>query len=174
MEFFQPLADCPCSKFRSVVGSEMGRRTFLEKLLSEYFNHILSLELPSDPQHQAFPAVFIDQGQDPQRTAIVSSVSHKVIRPDMVFEEGPQPDAGSVIEPEPAAFRLFGRDFQPFLLPDPLNSLVIDMPAFTSQKLLNPSVSITSVPAGEFNGSLSQFFVEFTLPGLITLCSPVL
>ena len=125
----------------------MGRKTFLEKLLSEYFNHILSFELPSDPQHQAFPAVFIDQGQDPQRTAIVSSVSHKVIRPDMVFEEGPQPDAGSVIEPEPAAFRLLGRDFQPFLLPDPLNSLVIDMPAFTSQKLLNPSVSITSVPA---------------------------
>jgi len=152
----------------------MGRKTFLEKLLSEYFNHILSFEFPSDPQHQAFPAVFIDQGQDPQRTAIVSSVSHKVIRPDMVFEQGPQPDAGFVIEPEPAAFRLFGRDFQPFLLPDPLNSLVIEMPAFTSQKLLNPSVSITSVPAGEFNGSSSQSFVEGTLPGGMPLGGPML
>ncbi|SVD89312.1 uncharacterized protein METZ01_LOCUS442166 [marine metagenome] len=48
------------------------------------------------------------------------------------------------------------------------------MPAFTNQKLLNPSVSIASVTAGKFNGSLSQFFVEFTLPGFIPLACPVL
>ena len=47
------------------------------------------------------------------------------------------------------------------------------MPAFTNQKLLNPSVSIASVTAGKFNGLLSQFFVEFTLPGFIPLACPV-
>jgi hypothetical protein len=29
----------------------------------------------------------------------MSPVGHKVIRPDVVFEQGPQPDTGSIIEP---------------------------------------------------------------------------
>ena len=99
IELFQPLTDCPCSKLRSVVGSYMDRKTFLKKLLGQYCDHILSFELSSDLQRQAFPAVFIDQGQDPQRPAIMSPVGHKVIRPDVVFEQGFQPDTGSIIEP---------------------------------------------------------------------------
>ena len=113
----------------------MARKTFLKKLLGQYFDHILSFELSSDLQRQAFPTIFIDQGQDPQRPAIMSPVGHKVIRPDV--------------------------------------SLVIEMPAFTNQKLLNPSVSIASVTAGKFNGSLSQFFIEFTIPGFIPSACPV-
>ena len=77
----------------------MDRKTFLKKLLGQYCGHILSFELSSDLQRQAFPAVFIDQGQDPQRPAIMSPVGHKVIRPDVVFEQGPQSNTGFIIDP---------------------------------------------------------------------------
>ena len=77
----------------------MARKTFLKKLLGHHFDHILSFELSSDLQRQAFPTVFIDQGQDPQRPAIMSPVGHKVIRPDVVFEQGPQLDTGALTEP---------------------------------------------------------------------------
>ena len=77
----------------------MARKTFLMKLLGQYFDHIRSFELSSDLQRQAFPTVFIDQGQDPQRPAIMSPAGHKVIRPDVVFEQGPQSNTGSIIEP---------------------------------------------------------------------------
>ena len=76
---------------------------------------------------------------------------HEVIGPDMDFEQGLQTDAGSIIEPKPATFGLFARDFEAFLLPNPFKPFVIDVPAFTNQKLLNPAVSITPVATGKFN-----------------------
>ena len=98
-ELFQPLTNRLCGKLWSVVRPEMDRKAFLEKLFSWNFHNILSLEVSPDLQRQAFPAVFIDQGQDPERTAIMGSLCHKIIRPDMVSEKGSQAHAGPVIEP---------------------------------------------------------------------------
>ena len=52
--------------------------------------------------------------------------------------------------------------------------IVIDLPTFTGQKLMNPAVSIAPVTTREFNGSSSQSFVEGTLPGGIPLRGPML
>jgi len=51
---------------------------------------------------------------------------------------------------------------------------VIDVPAFTNQKLLNPAVSITPVATGKCNRPLSECFIEGTLTGAVPLCSPLL
>ncbi len=98
-KFFQPLTNRLCGKLWSVVRPEMDRKAFLEKLFSKDFHDILSLEVSPDLERQAFPAVFIDQGQDSERTAIMGSLCHKIIRPDLVFEKGSQAHAGPVIEP---------------------------------------------------------------------------
>ena len=77
----------------------MGCYSFFDKLFSKNFDAILSFELSPDPQRQLFPAVYLNQSQNPEFPAIMSTVCHKIIRPDMVSEKGSQAHAGPVIEP---------------------------------------------------------------------------
>ena len=51
---------------------------------------------------------------------LMGAILDEVIRPDMVRPLGAQPQARAVRQPEPAAFGLFGGDFQPLAPPDPL------------------------------------------------------
>jgi hypothetical protein len=60
--------------------------------------------------------------------SIVSAVRNEVIGPDMVGTLWPQANARPVVEPEPPAFGLFGRDFQPLTSPDPFNALLVHQP----------------------------------------------
>lgn len=65
---------------------------------------------------------------------------------------GAQTNAGSAGEPEPAAFRLFGRDLQPLASPDPFDPLVIDHPAGRrTQEFSDLTVAVAPVPVNEFD-----------------------
>jgi len=64
---------------------------------------------------------------------------------------GPEPDAGSVIEPETAALRLPGRDLQPLASPDPLDPLVVDQPAGPAQQFGDLAIAIPAILAGQIN-----------------------
>jgi hypothetical protein len=46
---------------------------------------------------------------------------------------------------------LFGRNFQPFAPPDALDTLVIDLPASSPQKLGNAPIAVTAILACEIN-----------------------
>ena len=70
----------------------------------------------------------------------------------MVWPLGTKSNAGSVREPQPAALRLLGGNFQPLAPPDPLDPFVVDDPAGgRSQKLRNLPIAIAAVPTGELN-----------------------
>ena len=95
-------------KFRTVSINTVCHEVFNRNLVlfDDIVNHAgsklgLGFKLKIDREFALPPSlfVFIDQGQYPERPAIVSSVSHKIKRPDMVFDQGLQTDAGSVIEP---------------------------------------------------------------------------
>ena len=47
----------------------------------------------------------------------MGSVLDEVIGPDMTWTFRPQPDTGSIIEPEPALLCLLRRDLEPLALP---------------------------------------------------------
>ena len=53
----------------------------------------------------------------------------EVVTPDMIAMLRPQPDAGSVVEPEPASWPLLPGYFQPLTAPDPLDAITSDLPA---------------------------------------------
>ena len=68
----------------------------------------------------------------------------------MVGALGPQPDARSVRQPEPAALGLLLGDLQPLAAPDPLHPLVVDHPARRGpQQLRDLAVAVAAVPARE-------------------------
>jgi hypothetical protein len=69
----------------------------------------------------------------------------EVVGPDVIAVLGPQPDAGSVREPEPPAFGLLPGDLQPLTPPDPLHPLIVDEPTCATQKLGDLAVAVPSV-----------------------------
>jgi hypothetical protein len=58
----------------------------------------------------------------------------EVIAPRMIAMLRPQPDARSVVKPEPASWPLFLRYFQPLTAPYPLDPITSDLPAGTGQQ----------------------------------------
>lgn len=81
----------------------------------------------------------------------MGSVLNEVIGPDMVSVLRPKPHAGSIIQPEPTAFGLFGWDFQPLASPDPGHTLVVHMPALSAQQRCDPTVAIAAIAPGQIH-----------------------
>ena len=75
-----------------------------------------------------------------------------------------QTNARPVIEPEPPAFRLFDRDFQPLKSPDPFNALLVHRPTGATQQRRNPAISVSTVGSSSSEpapkGSPSQPFTR--------------
>ena len=91
----------------------------------------------------------------------------EVIGPDVVGAFRPEPDAGAVIEPEAALLQLFPGDFQPFALPDPLNPLVVHLPARLVQHAGDHAIAVATIVAGQLDHVLGQaFLVRATLRDL--------
>ena len=74
----------------------------------------------------------------------------------MVGPLRPQTNARPVVEPEPPAFGLFGRDFQPLTSPDPLDTLLVHPPAGATQQCRDPAIPVAAVLAGKFDDVGSQ------------------
>jgi hypothetical protein len=80
----------------------------------------------------------------------------------MVRPLGTQPDTRTVIKPQPLPFGLFGRNFQPFAPPDALDTLVIDLPASSPQKLGNAPIAVSAILASKINDVGRQPFFVIT------------
>ena len=64
---------------------------------------------------------------------------HEVIGPDVVRPLGTQPDARAVVEPQTTPLRLTRGHLQPLEPPQPLDTLVVDLPARPAQQGRNPA-----------------------------------
>ncbi len=77
--------------------------------------------------------------------SLFGPVLDKVVTPDVVRIFRPQPDAGSVVEPEPPLLRLLLRHFQPLLPPDPLHPFAVHFPAGIPQKSRDAPIAIAAI-----------------------------
>ena len=73
------------------------------------------------------------------------SVLNEVIGPDVTFVGWSQAEAGSIIEPDSPAFRLFLWDFEPHASPYPVDTSNIEPPALSIEKRCDPTVSVTTI-----------------------------
>jgi hypothetical protein len=80
------------------------------------------------PNGQTFAGILIDQCRQAELAAIVGLRLHEVVGPDMIAPFRPQPDAGSIVEPEPASRPLFLGYFEPLTAPDPLHAIAAHVP----------------------------------------------
>ena len=65
----------------------------------------------------------------------------------------------SIGQPEPASLRLFLRDLESLLSPDPFHSLVVHAPTFVLEQRRDASIPIASILAGKGNDSIPQGFL---------------
>jgi hypothetical protein len=81
----------------------------------------------------------------------MGSVLDKIVGPDMVAVFRTLANTGTVIEPEPAPFRLSLRNLQPFTPPDALDAFVVHRPTILPQQRGDPPIPITAIAPGQVN-----------------------
>jgi hypothetical protein len=84
----------------------------------------------------------------------------------------PQPDAGSVVEPQTTARFLLGRDLQSFPPPDALDPVSAHVPASLLQQGRDPPVAVAAILTGQGDDRLGQLVFVVPLRWLIALGSP--
>src|SRR5258708_31153987 len=96
----------------------MLRNSFYYHHVSQSFDHLGAAPSSFGTHQQALSGVFIDQVQHPHRPSVMCGPTHEVIAPDMVRPFWAQPNARSIVEPQPSSWLLFLWNLQPFPPPD--------------------------------------------------------
>ena len=94
---------------------------------------------------QTSPGELIDHREHADLPSVMGAILDEVVGPDVVGPAGPETDAGSVIEPEPAPLGLLLGNLQPLPPPDALNPLGVHMPAFGPQQRCNASIAVSAI-----------------------------
>jgi len=92
---------------RAVVRPDVLRHTFGEHHIGHGVDDAEAVDATGHPDRQAFPRELVDQRHQSELAAVMGLRLDEVVAPDMVAMLRSQPDAGSVVEPQPAARPLF-------------------------------------------------------------------
>ena len=103
----QPAAHDLGRHLRAIVGADVFGNTVRNHGIGHGLEHCHAVDPACDTDRQTFPAELIDQGHQPELAAVTGLGLDEVVGPDMVAVFRPQPDAGPVIEPQPAPGLLF-------------------------------------------------------------------
>ena len=94
--------------------------------------------------------------QEPEGLAVVGPGVHEVVAPDVIPVRSPEPDAGTVVQPQPTTFWLFLRHFQSFPPPQSLDSFVIHSPALSAKQRGDSRIAIAAVLGRQFSHAPHQ------------------
>ncbi len=121
----------------------------LHKEFGQARQHVIRVEPTRDADGQTLASELVDYCEHFKRSPVHRAVGDEIVGPHVVRVLWPQPDAGAVVEPQPPAFRLSGRYFEPLTPPDALYPLGVDPPAFGSQQGGNAPIAVAAVCAGQ-------------------------
>ena len=88
----QPLAQDLGDHFRAIVRPDEGWDPFEQHSVSQRLNDTDGVDPPGHPDRQALAGELIDQGHQPDTTAIMGCGLDKVEAPDVVWMFRPEPD----------------------------------------------------------------------------------
>ena len=145
-EFSKPVANHLGRHLRAVVGADVFGDTPGEHHVGHRLDDAEAFDTTRHTDGQAFPGELIDQSHQTELATVMGLRLDKIVAPDMIAVLRPQPDAGSVIQPEPASRLLFPGHFQPLATPDPLNAITADLPPRLGQQRRDPTIAITPIP----------------------------
>src|SRR5947209_8762404 len=135
-----------------------------DEQVGERVDDVARLEPARYPNGQAFVGELVDDVEHAKFAPIMGALLDKIIGPDVVGALGPEPNARPVIQPQPPALGLLGRDLQPLASPDPLDPLVVHQPAGPAQQLGDLAIAIAAVLPGQFDDVVCQSRFILTAP----------
>src|SRR6266480_105852 len=100
-----------CRHLRTVIGPDVLGHTFGKHHVSHGLDDADAVDPARHIDCQAFPAELVDQRHQSELAPIVGLRLNEVVVPDVVAMLWSQPDAGSVVEPEPTPRPLFLGNF---------------------------------------------------------------
>src|SRR4029077_2961151 len=118
--------------------------------------HIVRTEAALRHHREALPAELVDDVQHAVLPPVPGDVLDEVVAPDMAGPFRPQPDAGTVVEPEPASLRLFARNLETLPPPDPLDHRQADVPARVSKERMDASITVAAIQPRQFDDVRGQ------------------
>jgi hypothetical protein len=124
--------------------------------IREHVDDVDRFEPARYPNGQALVGELVDDVEQADFASVMGALLEEIIRPDMVGALGPQPQARSVRQPQPAALGLPGGDFQPLASPDPFDPLVVDQPTGPAQQLGDLAIAVAPVLPGQFDNVVRQ------------------
>jgi len=139
-----PLAHRLGDELRTIVGTNMTRRTAQDEQVRQDVDDVGRVELAVDPDRQSFSGELVDDVEHSEFPAIVGPALDKIIGPDMVGVSRPKPEARSVIQPETSSLRLFLGNLQPLPPPDALDAFGVHRPALGPQHRRYPTIAIAA------------------------------
>ena len=116
----------------AIVRPDVGWNTTQDEQVRESVDDLSRVELSFHTDRKALSAVFIQDVESSERPAIIGLVMYKVVRPDMILIFRAQPDARSVIHPDPPFLGLFHWHFKPLAPPQTFDTFVIHLPTRVS------------------------------------------
>src|SRR5580698_1924739 len=81
--------------------------------LGQSGQHVIGVEPPRNRDRHALAAELVNYRQHFERSPIDGAVGHEIVSPHVIRVLWPQPDTRAIVEPQPSAFRLFGRYLSP-------------------------------------------------------------
>ena len=148
---FEPVTDSMSAELWPVVRSDMVGRTMGDEQLGQQCQHVIAVQPSRHQDRQTFPTELVNHHQHPKRPSVMRALLNEVVSPDVMAPARSKPDAGAVIQPEPAALGLPRRNLQPFLPPNPRHALGIHMPALGAKQCRDPAIAVTSKLAGKID-----------------------
>jgi hypothetical protein len=132
-------------ELRAVIGTNVLGNAAQDEQIRQDVDDVDRFEPARYPNGQALVRELVDDVEQAKFASVMGALLEEVIRPDVIGALGPQPDAGSVIQPQPGALGLSARDLQPLAPPDPLDPLVVDQPAGLAQQLGNLAIAVAAI-----------------------------
>ena len=150
-----------------VVGTDVPGHAAQNEEVGERIDDVDGFEPPGYADGQALVGEFVKDFEHADLASVVGSVLDEVVGPDVIAVLGAKPDTGAVVQPQPTALGLPGRDLQPLASPDPLDPLVVDQPAGPAQQLGDLAIAIAAILPGQLDEIGRQpFFVVTALRDL--------
>lgn len=120
-------------------------RTVAQQERIQRLEHIVSAHPCANRHGQSLAGVLVQNGQHLVAPTIAELVVDEVDAPDVVRVQRSQPDDRAVLVVEPSALPVSLRQLKPLFAPDPLNLLVVHLPAFYTQQLCNLAIAVAPV-----------------------------
>ena len=136
----EPLPHRLARELRTVIAAEVAGTTTQSEQLLQGGHHVRARERPGHLDRQALPRELVHHVEHLDLPASLRPFTHEVVAPDVILVSRLTPMTGIARYADSPVFAGFPAYLKPFLLPQPMNPLIVYTPLLFTQKHRHPAI----------------------------------